>query len=253
MEVSEEVAKETGVSMAERAKKFKELVKSGLSVYEALRKSKLHPRYYKQHYEEIWSDPDLEKYRPERFKKKAASQPPAVVEAEKRLAEYGIRTEVPEDLKSSFEKELEELEAKKQSVIRAAQKALRLFTAAPESPQPKAEELEEKPRDAVEEFEEAYKDFEAKRVKIKETLEKMGLKVEDMYMKKDEVERLIEETKRKTAEEALDDKRIEAVQKIVSDAIAQIVGMFKPVVQAYFPSGQSGEGEVGSAGQSSQG
>jgi prefoldin subunit 5 len=182
-----------------------------------------------------------------------SQKPPEVVEAERRLAQYGIRTDVPENLKSDLEKELEELEVRKQSVIRAAQKALKLFGSAPETPTPtlQAGEGEEKPRDVIDEFESAYRDFEAKRAKIKETLEKMGLKVEDMYMKRDEVEKLIEETKRKTVEEALDDKRIEAVSKIVSDAVAQIVGMFKPVVQAYFSSAPTagGEGEGGTAGQ----
>jgi prefoldin subunit 5 len=247
------VAKETGSDMAERAKKFKELIKSGMSVNRALKESKLHPRYYKQHYMEIWSDPELEPYRPERFKQMEAQKPPEVVEAERRLAQYGIRTEVPENLKSNLEKELEELELRRQSVIRAAQKALRLFGSMSETPPPPPQTVkgEEKPRDVIDEFESAYKDFESKRTKIKETLEKMGLKVEDMYMKRDEVEKLIEETKRKAVEEALDDKRIEAVSKIVSDAIAQIVGMFKPVVQAYFSStpAAGGEGEGGAAEQ----
>jgi hypothetical protein len=55
-----EAAEETGSSTAERVKKFKELVKSGASVRRALKESKLHPQYYKQHYMEIWNDPELE-------------------------------------------------------------------------------------------------------------------------------------------------------------------------------------------------
>jgi hypothetical protein len=242
-----EVVEEAGGSMAERAKRFKELVKSGMSINRALKESRLHPRYYKQHYMEIWSDPELEPYRPERFKQMEASKPSEVVEAERRLAQYGIRADVPENLKSGLERELEELEIRKQSIIRAAQKALKIFGSAPET-MPTGEG-DEKPRDVIDEFESAYRDFEAKRAKIKETLEKMGLKVEDLYMKRDEVERLVEETKRRAAEEALDDKRIEAVSKIVSDAVAQIVGMFKPVIQAYFSLAPGGEGEGGAAGQ----
>ena len=103
-------------------------------------------------------------------------------------------------------------------------------------------------KDVVEEFEAALKDFELKRARVKEMLERLGLRVEDVYMKKDEVEKMVEEVRRKAAEEALDDKRIEAVENIVRDAVARLIELFKPVVQAFLTvlekasgSGESGE------------
>ena len=223
----------SGSRQKERVEKFKELVKSGLSVYKALKESGLHPRYYRRHYEEIWSDPGLEPYRPEKFKKRMDEKPPEVEEADRRLAELGVKTEVPEHLKSGLEKELEELELKRQSLLRAAEKALRLYGGvAPGAPSATVEP--NKTRDIIAEFEGALSDFESKRARVKEALERMGLKVEDVYMRKDEVERLVEEARRRATEEAMDDKRIEAVADIISDAISKIIEMFKPAVQALF-------------------
>lgn len=226
----------------QRVERFKELVKQGSSIRKAMRECKLQPRNYKKFYDEIWSDPDMEPYRPESFRKRVAEKPPEVEAADERLAGYGIRTEVPEHLKSGLEKELDELELKRKGIVRAAQKALMLYGGgAPQVPgapsiTPAEEPVEERPKDIITEFEVAYKDFESTRTKIKGTLEKMGLKVEDVYMKKDEVEKLIEETKRQAAEDAIDDKRIDAVANIVRDAVTKIIEMFKPAVAAYFTS-----------------
>jgi len=75
--------------------------------------------------------------------------------------------------------------------------------------------------------------LEERRKKLKEALEKLGFKVEDMMMTKDEVEKLLEEKRREWEESALDDQRIKAVENIVNRAIDRIFGMFQPIVQAY--------------------
>jgi len=77
-------------TVKEKIERFKELVKSGYSVSKARRESKLHPKQYKKYYDEIWSDPDMKPYMPQR----ASEKPLSVEEADKRLAEYGVKTEV---------------------------------------------------------------------------------------------------------------------------------------------------------------
>ena len=94
----------------------------------------------------------------------------------------------------------------------------------------------EKPKDAIEELVASLKDLEAKRAKLKEVLEKLGFKVEDVYMRREEVERLIEEVRCKAVEEALDDKRIEAVERIIDNAISRLIELFRPAVQAFLAS-----------------
>jgi len=100
-------------------------------VNRALKESKLHPRYYKQHYEEIWSDPELEPYR-HGAKKLAAErasrrpeEPPTIEETEKRLAQYGL---VPGyQYRGEFEKAIDEFALELESLRRAVEKASRLF------------------------------------------------------------------------------------------------------------------------------
>ena len=206
-----------------RVKKFKELVKSGMSMRRALKGSGLHPRYYKKHYVEIWSDPELEPYRPERFRELMAKK--------RSGAEYVGASKHG----SVLEGELEDLELKRQSLLRAADKVHRLFGAPGTSPSAGVDSgAGEKPKDVIEEFERAFRDFEAKRARVREVLEGIGFKIEDVYMRRDEVERLVEEVRRKAAEEALDDKRIEAVENIICNAISKLIEMFKPAVQAFF-------------------
>jgi hypothetical protein len=48
----------------EKIRRFKELVKSGVSISKARRGSGLHSEGYKRYYDEIWSDPDMAPYRP---------------------------------------------------------------------------------------------------------------------------------------------------------------------------------------------
>jgi len=112
-----------------RVEKFKELVKSGISIRRALKESRLHLRYYKEHYVEIWSDPELESYRPAKFRKLIAGEvtkmeAPKIEGAERRLAEYAI----PEDsAKSQLERELGELELKRRSLAQASARLARLL------------------------------------------------------------------------------------------------------------------------------
>jgi len=232
-----------------RAEKFKELIKQGLSVNRALKESKLHPRYYKQHYEEIWGDPELEPYR-HKAKKLAAErasqrsegplsteEPPTIEETEKRLAQYGL---VPGyQYRGEFEKAIDEFALELESLRRAVEKASRLFKSlgapSPQAP-PAPAGRAEGPKDVIEQLETALRDFESKRAKLKEVLEKMGFKVEDLYMRRDEVERLIEEERRKAFEEALEDKRIKAVENIINNAISRLIELFRPAVQAFFTS-----------------
>jgi len=53
-------------TVKERIERFKELVKSGYSVSKARRESKLYPKQYKKYYDEIWSDPDMKPYMPQK-------------------------------------------------------------------------------------------------------------------------------------------------------------------------------------------
>jgi len=244
-------------TVKERVELFKELIKRGYSVSKARRESKLHPREYKKYYDEIWSDPDMKPYMPQRAFQRASEKPPTIEETEKRLAELGLLTRTSE-YQSQLEREVDELELKRQSLLRAAEKAYRLFgggvPGASQRSTPTVSETGETPRDIVEEFEAAFRDFEAKRARIKEVLEKLGFRIEDVYMRRDEVERIVDEVKRRTAEEAIDDKRIEAVENIIRDAVARLIELFKPAVQAFLTAPEASESgeERGAEGGASE-
>jgi len=184
-------------TVKEKIERFKELVKKGYSVSKARRESKLHPPQYKKYYDEIWSDPDMKPYMPQKKtenpqnSQSQASQksekPPTIEDADKHLAEYGVKTE--ENLKSQLERELDELELKRRSIVRAAEKALRLYGGTTLGTTTNG--TGEKPKDIIAEFENAFKDFESKRARVKEILERLGFRVKDIYMRRDEVERII--------------------------------------------------------------
>jgi len=190
-----EVSRMTGVSLGKVGEIRKEMETGDERPSKKTKlQSKLHPRYYKEHYGEIWSDPELEPYRPEEFRK--------LMDKKQSEAEYvGANKH-----RSVLEGELDDLE-------------LELIT-----------ELR------------ALRDFEAKRARLRKFLERMGFKVEDVYMRRDEVERLVEEERRRAAEEALEEgKRIEALTNIIRDAILKIIDLFGPAVQAFFtPEKESG-------------
>jgi len=90
------------------------------------------------------------------------------------------------------------------------------------------------PEEVIEKLSDEVRRLEERRRKLKEALEKLGFKVEDRLLTKDEVERILEEEKRRWEEEQLDDARIKAVVEIVKTGIDRIVGMFQPLVQAWF-------------------
>jgi predicted RNase H-like nuclease (RuvC/YqgF family) len=86
------------------------------------------------------------------------------------------------------------------------------------------------PVDSIEALKRDIETIEEKRRKLKETFEKLGFKVEDMYMRRDEFERRLAEERQKMTDDALDDRRIKAVENIVNRAIDKIAEMFKPAV-----------------------
>jgi len=240
------------VDVHERVERFKELIKRGYSVRKAQKESKLQPRDYKKFYDQIWSDPDMAPFMPERARKRAERAPPEVVEAEERLRKYGVAEE-----KTPFEREFEDLERKRKHMLRAAQNILTKYGGIPPRPgQPPAVPTgvatEKEPVDPFEEFEGAFKAFEEKRARVKTMLERMGFKVEDIYMTREEVEKLIEETKRKTEEEALSDRRITAVENIIREAVSQIVATFGPAVQIWMQHALKSRGEGTSRKSSKQ-
>jgi len=237
-----------------KIEKFKELIKQGYSVRKARSESKLHPSEYTKYYDDIWSDPELAPFRDRTKKQVESSKPPSpVLESVERLKEYGLDDEE----KTEFEREFEELERKRRAMLKAAQRAIAKYgnPLDPSLPDFEYEEREGKGkegRDPLEEFEAALESFEEKRAKVKKVLERMGFKVEDVYMTREEVEKLIEETKRKTIEEALEDKRIEAVENIIREAITQIVQMFSPAVDAWMKYSLEGRSREDGGGQVSK-
>ena len=60
-------------TVKEKIEHFKELMKSGYSVSKAMRESKLYPAQYKKYYDEIWSDPDMKPYMPQKKSEKPPS------------------------------------------------------------------------------------------------------------------------------------------------------------------------------------
>lgn len=111
--------------------------------------------------------------------------------------------------------------------------------------EPKKETSEE--GEGFKDLEKIVEEYAKRRQKVKETLEKMGFKVEDQYISRDEVEKIIEEERRKAFDEAVEDKRVEAVERIVKDVASQIIQLFGPAIQYIFggkeveESGEGGE------------
>lgn len=69
---------------------------------------------------------------------------------------------------------------------------------------------------------------------LRKRLEQAGYKVVGGPLSWEQVEKMLKEEKRKAQEEAIDDKRVDAVANIVRDAVTKIIEMFKPAVEAYF-------------------
>ena len=123
--------------------------------------------------------------------------------------------------------------------IRAARAILEMegLTAPPPPTQPPAESQTQQPQRRSPNLEELIKlirDYEETRRQIKEALESLGYRVVDRYIPREEVERIVEEARRRAYDEALDDKRIEAVKEIISNSIAKLIELFRPAVEAMF-------------------
>jgi len=250
--------------MEERIRKFKELIKQGYTKKQARQESGISGRLYTKMYDSIWSDPELQPFKHERRKKRKENEE-TVEDSIKRLQDYA------EAHKTEFEKRYDELQREQMAIVTAAAKILEQFmrtsgalprysppppVAPPPAPAagpgPTAPTPPEPPKNPIDEFEEAVKKYEETRTKMKETLEKLGYKVEDTYMRKDEVEKLVQEVRQKAEEEALDDKRIDAVERIITAAVDKIVGAFQPAIQAIFgsPAGAAQTGTEGGVGPS---
>jgi len=169
------------------------------------------------------------------------SKPPTVEEAERRIKEY-LSTEA----ETEFEKRFLELEGERQKLIKSARKILAKYDPTYTLSREREDEEDEDP---LVDFEEALRSFNERRERMKKLLESMGFRVEDLYMRREEVEKLIDEVKRKAAEEALEDKRIEAVKDIINNAVNRIVSLFAPVVDYYIPKPQQQQQQVDKATQ----
>lgn len=86
-----------------RIARFKELVRQGKPIRKSLRESGLQPRDYKRYYDDIWGDPDMAGFRPKKAGQREEEKPSEVVQAERRLREYGFGVEE----KTQFERDFE--------------------------------------------------------------------------------------------------------------------------------------------------
>jgi hypothetical protein len=217
--------------LEDKIKRFKELVRQGYTVGKALREAKLRGQEYKAHYEEIWGDPEMAQFRPKSDRKEEVEKGTSdggvspTIESTERLKQY-----FGEEEKTELERKWDAMEKERAAIVKAAMKIAGMYGRPGEIPLLG----EREGLDPFEEFQAAFNKFQETRGKIKEMLDKMGFKVEDTYMKRDEVEKMMEEVRQKTIEEGLDDRKIEAVQNIVSDAVKQVVELFKPAVQVLF-------------------
>lgn len=71
---------------------------------------------------------------------------------------------------------------------------------------------------------------------LKKRLEDAGYKIVGGPLTYEQVQKLVEEAKRRAQEDALEDKRIEAVQNIIRDSVGKIIGMFQPAVEIWMRS-----------------
>ena|GEM_PF-1181517 len=225
--------------LLEKVAAFKEYVKQGKGVAEALALSKLQPRDYIKYYDEIWSDPEIAPFKPKRRRGKSNSnslnegktrsseegfkKPPDVREAEERLELYKLY----EGQKSEIEKRFEELERE----LRGYERVLRRlgivsgFQGVVQPPlQPPG----------IEAIGEELEHLHERRKRILEMLRKLGFEVKDECVRREEHEKAVEEAYRRGAEEAIDDKRIDAVKEIIIQGISKVVEMFQPAIHRIF-------------------
>jgi hypothetical protein len=149
----------------------------------------------------------------------------AVRQIEEQLRSIGIAEEdVP--LLADYLK----LRSALQRHVRAARAILEMegLTAPPPPAQP------QRRSPSLEELIKLIRDYEETRRQIKEALEALGYRVVERYVPREEVERIVEEVRRRAYDEALDDKRIEAAKEIISTSIAKLIELFRPAVDAMF-------------------
>lgn len=85
---------------------------------------------------------------------------------------------------------------------------------------------------------------------LRKTLESRGYKMVGGPMSYDQIQKLMEEERKKAQEEVLDDKRIDAVADIIKESVKDIIEMFKPAVNIYTEYMFSGKGGQSSKEQS---
>jgi len=71
---------------------------------------------------------------------------------------------------------------------------------------------------------------------LKKRLQQAGYKIVGGPLTYEQVEKLVEEAKRKAQEEAIDDKRIDAVAGIIRESVSKIIEMFRPAVEVWLQS-----------------
>lgn len=76
---------------------------------------------------------------------------------------------------------------------------------------------------------------------LKEILEKHGYKVVGGPIPYDEALKMVEEARNKAYDEALEDKRVEAVKDIIKDSVSQLIQLFAPAVNVIFSHGEEAE------------
>ncbi|MEM1749882.1 MAG: hypothetical protein QW088_03020 [Desulfurococcaceae archaeon] len=224
--------------LREKVEKFKEYVKQGKGVAEALALSKLQPRDYIKYYDEIWSDPEIAPFKPKRRRGKSNSlnegkrgsseegfkKPPDVEDAKRRLESYKIYYEKE---KSEIEKRFEELERELKGYERVLRR-LGIVSGFQGVVQPPLQPP------GVEAIGEELKQLHERRKRILEMLRKLGFEVKDEWVRREEHEKAVEEAYRRGAEEAIDDKRIDAVKEIIIQGISKVVEMFQPAIHRIF-------------------
>jgi hypothetical protein len=122
--------------------------------------------------------------------------------------------------------------------LRAAKAILEMegLTAPPSPTQPPESQTQQPQRrgPSLEDLTRLIKEYEDTKRQIKEALEALGFGVVERYIPREEHERIVEEVRRRAYDEALDDKRIEAVKEIISTSIAKLIELFRPAVDAIF-------------------
>jgi transposase-like protein len=226
-------------STLEKVRKVKELLKQGYSLRKALREVGLSWDAWRKYKDTVEDEAGGEE--PEVGG--ASAKPPtevqprgstarrqmeyleAVRQIEEQLRAIGIAEEdVP--LIADYLK----LRAALQRHVRAARAILEMegLTAPPPPAQP------QRRSPSLEDLTRLIKEYEETKKQVKEALEALGFGVVERYVPREEHERILEEVRRRAYDEALDDKRIEAVKEIISTSVAKLIELFRPAVDAIF-------------------